>query len=102
MAALLHFTVEEIYSGHTRTGCVLLADEQMDRFTRYMRESDGETSLYTSDLETSCPDIYRKIDEAAIPLMDEMDAEIKEQGETGGIDDEYPFGHYRVEIDLPK
>ena len=101
MAVLLTFSVEEIYSGHDRKGQVLLSDEEMERLLCCLRASDGDTSLYTSDLETVCPDIYHKIDEASIPLMDEMDAEMEALGETGEIDDEHPFGHYRVELELP-
>ena len=101
MPAILNFCVEEIYRDHVRTGSVLLSDEEMERFSLYLREADGETSLYTSDLDTCCPDIYRKIDEAAVPLMEEMDALLEEMGEAGEIDEEYPFGHYRVEIELP-
>ena len=74
----------------------------MDRLLLCLRASDWETSLYTSDLETVCPDIFRKIDEASIPLMDEMDAEMTAHGGTGEIDNEYPFGHYRVELELPE
>ena len=98
MAVILSFSVEEIYSDRSRTGRVLLSDEEMDRLKQFFRESDGETSLYTSDLETCCPDIFGKIDEAATVLMDEMDALLKDQGETGEIDEDYPYGHYRVEI----
>ena len=98
MAVLLSFSVEEIYSDRSRTGRVLLSDEEMDRLRRFFRESDGETSLYTSDLETRCPDIFCKIDEAATVLMDEMDALMENQGETSEIDEDYPYGHYRVEI----
>ena len=98
MAVILSFSVEEIYSDLSRTGRVLLSDEEMDRLRRFFREADGETSLYTSDLETCCPDIFCKIDEAATVLMDEMDALLEDQGETGEIDEDYPYGHYRVEI----
>ncbi|MBR5018446.1 MAG: hypothetical protein IKX53_02280 [Bacteroidales bacterium] len=101
MAAILSFNVEEIYRDHVRTGRVVLSDAEMGRFIQYLHETDGETSLYTSDLDTRCPDIYHKIDEAAIPLMDEMDALMEDLGETGEIDPEYPYGCYRVEIELP-
>ena len=98
MAAILSFNVEEIYSDRARTGRVLLSDEEKDRLEQYLREADGETSLYTSDLETCCPDIFRKIDEAATALMDEMDALMEDRGERGEIDETYPYGHYRVEL----
>lgn len=102
MASILHFTVEEIYRDYCRTGSVMLSDEEMERFKQYLRDTDGETSLYTSDLETCCPSIYRKIDEAAIPLMEEMDAEMEAKGDVGTIDEKYPLGFYSVEIELPE
>ena len=80
----------------------MLSDEEMERFKQYLRDTDGETSLYTSDLETCCPSIYRKIDEAAIPFMEEMDAEMEALGDVGTIDEQYPLGFYRVEIELPE
>ena len=102
MASILHFNVEEIYRDYSRTGSVMLSDEEMARFQQYLRDTDGETSLYTSDLETCCPSIYRKIDEAAIPLMEEMDAEMEAKGDVGTIDEKYPLGFYSVEIELPE
>ena len=54
MASILHFTVEEIYRDYSRTGSVMLSDEEMERFKQYLRDTDGETSLYTSDLEICC------------------------------------------------
>ena len=98
---ILRFHVEEIYRDYSRTGQVWLSDEEMERFKQYLSETDGETSLYTSDLETMCPDIYRKIDDAAIPFMEEMDALMEKLGQVGEIDEEYPYGCYRVEIELP-
>ena len=45
MASILHFTVEEIYRDYSRTGSVMLSDEEMERFKQYLRDTDGETSL---------------------------------------------------------
>ena len=98
---ILRFTVEEIYFEHTRQGSVLLSDDEMGRLEQYLRDTDGETSLYTSDLEICCPDIYRRVDEAAIPLMEEMDALMEKLGQVGVIDAEYPYGFYRVDIENP-
>jgi len=116
MSSVLTFKVEEIYYGHVRVGQVVLSGEEMGRLLRYLRASEGETSLYTSELETVCPDIYRKIDEAALPLMAEMDAMMADAGAVNlpempaeaeimdasiVRDAQHPYGHYRVDIDLP-
>ena len=102
MTQLLHFEVTEIYRGLIRPGKVWLSDEESTRLQRYLRETDDETSLYDSDLENCCPDIYRKIDEAALPLMQEMDALLEKQGRYGEIDKQYPLGFYRVDLVLPE
>ena len=101
MASILHFTVEEIYRDYSRTGSVMLSDEEMARFLQYLRETDGETSLYTSDLDKCCPDIFQRIEEAALPLMQEMDALMEDLGDVGTFDEVYRWGFYSVEIELP-
>ena len=101
MFHILRFEVEEFYRGLTRTGEVLLSKEEMHQLQQYFRETDEDADLYNSDLENACPDLYRKIDEAALPLMQEMDALLEKQGRFGEIDEKYPLGFYRVDLVLP-
>ena len=68
------FSVEEVYCSYSRTGTVFLSDEEVERLVHFLQEEDDETSIYTSDLEKRHPDIFHKIDDAAVPLMEEMDA----------------------------
>ena len=102
MFHILRFEVEEFYRGLTRTGEVVLSDEEMNRLQQFFRETDEDADLYNSDLDRRCPDIYQKIDEAALPLMQEMDALLEKQGRFGEIDENYPLGFYRVDIELPE
>gem|GEM_PF-5177638 len=102
MAQILRFEVEEFYRGRIRPGEVVLSDEEMNRLQQYFRETDEDADLYNSDLDRRCPDIYRKIDEAALPLMQEMDALLEKQGRSGEIDEKYPLGFYRVDLVLPE
>ena len=102
MAQILRFEVEEFYRGLIRPGEVVLSDEEMNRLQQFFRETDEDADLYNSDLDRRCPDIYRKIDEAALPLMQEMDALLEKQGRSGEIDEKYPLGFYRVDIELPE
>ena len=102
MAQILRFEVEEFYRGLIRPGEVVLSDEEMNRLQQFFRETDEDADLYNSDLDRRCPDIYQKIDEAALPLMQEMDALLEKQGCSGEIDEKYPLGFYRVDLVLPE
>lgn len=77
--------VEEYYSGRFREGTVLLTDAEAERLIRFLREEDPEPSIYNSSLEERCPELYRRLNEAAEPLMDELE-------------EENPGGYYGVGI----
>lgn len=72
------FRVEEYYSGRSRTCEVLLTDDEVAVLLHFLREMDPETDIYNSSLEERCPEIFRKLDEAAMPLMDDLEAEAPE------------------------
>lgn len=67
--------VEEYYSGRSRQTSVRLTDAEADDLIRFLREDDQETDIYDSSLAERLPALYHKLDEAAIPLMDELEAE---------------------------
>jgi predicted thioesterase len=66
--------VEEYYSGRSLQCTVNLSEAETARLLRFLREEDQETDIYDSSLEARCPDLYRKLNEAAVPLMDELEA----------------------------
>lgn len=72
------FTVKEYYSGRTRSGSISLSEEEVATLIHFLREEDHETSIYNSELEKLHPRLYHKLDEAAVPLMDELEAELTE------------------------
>ena len=74
------FDVEDIYTGDKRSGTVSFDDATVADIVRFLREVDGESSIYTSSLEEYLPDVYNAINDAALPLMEEMDA-----GRQGGF-----------------
>ena len=77
------FSVEEIYSGRERTGTVELTGDEVARLIRFLKEEDPETWLFTSSLEERHPELFEKLYEACVPLMD-------------ALDEEEPGGHYRA------
>ena len=79
------FNVEEFYTNCFRIGYVTLTDTEVAALIHFLREEDDNPAIYDSSLEERYPDIYKKFDDAAIPLMDEMEAlrtgeEIEEVG----------------------
>lgn len=71
---------EEYYSGRFREGTVLLTEAEADRLIRFLREEEQEPDIYNSCLEERCPELYHRLDDAAVPLMDALEAE-----ESGGF-----------------
>ena len=69
------FSVEEIYSGRERTGTVELTDDEVARLVRFLKEEDPEGWLFTSSLEERHPELFDKLYQACIPLMDALDKE---------------------------
>lgn len=67
--------VEEYYSGRFREGTVLLSDEEAAILVRFLREEEQEPDIYNSSLETCHPELYHKLDDAAVPMMDQLEQE---------------------------
>lgn len=67
--------VEEYYSGRFREGTVLLSDEEAATLVRFLREEEQESDIYNSSLETRHPELYHKLDDAAVPMMDQLEQE---------------------------
>ena len=67
--------VEEYYTGRFREKPVRLSDEEADTLIRFLREVEQEPDIYNSSLEQHCPELYHKLDDAATPLMDLLEAE---------------------------
>ena len=80
--------VEEYYSGRFRETTVFLTDEEAATLVRFLREVEQEPDIYNSTLETCHPELYHKLDDAATPLMYEMD-------------EERPEGFYKAAIPDP-
>lgn len=72
MTRLYTFTVEAFYSGNSREGTVTLTDEEADRLVRFLQEEEPETWLYTSRLDKVCPELFGKLDEAAVKIIKQM------------------------------
>jgi len=79
------FTVEEIYTGLSLSDNVIFDEETVSKIVRFLREVDCEANIYTSSIKEHLPDVYNKINDAAIPLMDKLDAL-------------HPGGYYRAYI----
>lgn len=71
---------EEYYSGRFREGKIYLSDEEVAALIRFLREVEQEPDIYNSCLEEREPELFRKLDEASVPLMDELEEE-----EEGGM-----------------
>ena len=72
------FSVEAFYSGICREGKVFLTDAEVESIIKLLQEEE-EASIYTSDMEKKLPEIYHKIDDAAVILMDEILKSIPEE-----------------------
>ena len=66
---------EEYYSGRFREGKIYLSDEEVAALIRFLREVEQEPDIYNSCLEEREPELYRKLDHAAVPLMDDLEEE---------------------------
>lgn len=72
MTRLYTFTVEAFYSSDSREGTVMLTDEEAEQLVRFLQEVEPETWLYTSRLDTVYPALFRKLDEAAMQIIEQM------------------------------
>ena len=67
------FRVEEYYTGRFREAQLPLSDEEVAALIHFLRTVEQEPDIYDSVLEQSCPALYHKLDDAAVPLMDELE-----------------------------
>ncbi len=72
MTRLYTFTVEAFYSNDSREGTVMLTDEEAEQLIGFLQEVEPETWLYTSRLDTVYPALFRKLDEAAMQIIEQM------------------------------
>ena len=77
------FRVEEYYTGRFREKAIPLSDAEVDALIRFLREVEQEPDIYNSVLEKSCPALYHKLDDAAEPLMDELEKEMVQEQRQG-------------------
>ena len=80
-----HYTlrVEEYYTDRFREKPIRLSDEEVAALIHFLREVEQEPDIYNSVLEESCPALYHKLNEAAEPLMDEIEEEMAREGNKG-------------------
>lgn len=77
------FRVEEYYTGRFRETQLALSDEEVAALIHFLRAVEQEPDIYDSVLEQSCPALYHKLDEAAVPLMDLMEEELEREQQKG-------------------
>lgn len=77
------FRVEEYYTGRFREAQLPLSDEEVAALIHFLRTVEQEPDIYDSVLEQSCPALYHKLDDAAVPLMDELEEEMEREQRKG-------------------
>lgn len=77
------FRVEEYYTGRFREAQLPLSDEEVAALIHFLRTVEQEPDIYDSVLEQSCPALYHKLDDAAVPLMDALEEEMEREQRKG-------------------
>ena len=77
------FRVEEYYTGRFREKPLALSEEEVAALIHFLRAVEQEPDIYNSVLEESCPALYHKLNDAAEPLMDELEEEMAKENQKG-------------------
>ena len=77
------FRVEEYYTGRFREKPLALSEEEVAALIHFLRAVEQEPDIYNSVLEESCPALYHKLNDAAEPLMDELEKEMAKENQQG-------------------